>query len=624
MYDLAVQHDPRPPYAYPLSDERIRVRLRTASSDPRRPVVEWSDRQNWSGPDHQAPMRWLCDTGTLRFWETDVTPFEGRARYAFRLDPAPGGSASSVEWLSETGLSATRPGAEWPDGYFHFPYLHRERLLSTPDWVRNAICYEIFPDRFAHGPGGSAGGARSPDPVSWQPEHFSTWGGNLAGILDRVPYIASLGANLLWLTPIFASPSNHKYDTSDYGRLDPSFGTEETFARLVGACRERGIGILLDGVFNHSGFEFAPWRDVVERGSASPYWGWFDVRGERANVKARNYRTFAHTGFMPRLMTANPEVQAYLIEHAVRWTRMGIAGWRLDVADEVDPSFWRAFRREVRAVAPESYFVGEIAYNASRWLEGDQFDGVMNYPLRRAMLQFFAAPHETTGAPPLDERLDGSGFLEALSRMRSWYPGWATTAMLNPLSTHDVPRFLTAVGEDERRWRLALICLLTLEGIPLLYYGDEVGLRGGYDPECRRPMIWDPARQNAEMLGMVRQMTRLRGELPALRASGMHPVATGHSHVVAYLRGTNGTEELGAASCPLGATALVVLNAGERHMTLDLDLAPDGVRDTPRWPAGGSGVDMLTGTRHAIDRDRLQVTVGPLDALVLVPESQLS
>lgn len=615
QHDLILWHEPRPPYAYPLAEERIRLRLRMALDDPRRPAVAWSDRFGGQGGhrvDATAPMRHFADDGRYRYWEAEVVPVEGRVRYVFALE-----DTSEVVWFGEAGVSPALSGAEWPDGYFHWPYLHRERILDTPAWVRDAVCYEIFPDRFARGnpPIAPDRGRDWPE----KPTYDSFWGGDLAGLLDRADYIGDLGVNLLWLTPIFAASTNHKYDTTDYGRIDPHFGDEQLFARLVAEYRRRGIRTVLDGVFNHSGLHFAPWQDVVRRGAASPYWSWFDVRGELPDVKSRNYRTFGHTASMPRLMTANPEVQAYLIEQTSRWMRMGIAGWRLDVADEVDMSFWRRFRREMRAINPEAYFVGEIGYNSARWLEGDQFDGVMQYPLRQALLQFVApADQRDPSATPLTSRLDAPGFLNTLSRMRSWYPGWATTASLNPLSTHDVPRFLTVVGGDVRRWRLGLIFMLTYEGIPQLYYGDEVGLQGGHDPDSRNPMIWDPAKQNAAMLATTRELVRLRRDYPALRGSGFRPLDSGHPQIAVYLRGTSGAEEVGAASCPPGALALVVLNAGEQPQEIELALGPVPLGGLS-WPAESRALDLLSGATHTVVAGQMRLRLAALDAAVLVP-----
>ncbi len=615
--DGALHSEPHPPYAYQLAGERLRVRLRTALDDPRRPIVAWSDRQYWQGPDHEAPLRWYADDERFRHWEGDLSSFEGRVRYLFRLEGATG---IETVWLGQDGVTGSLPDAAWPDGYFHWPYLHAERAPDVPAWLRDAICYEIFPERFARGapPVAPEVGADWPG----HPTHRAFWGGDLRGVLDQVGYLETLGVNLLWLTPVFASPSNHKYDTEDYTRIDPHFGDEELFARLVGAARQRGVRILLDGVFNHAGALFAPWRDVVARGAASPYWGWFDVRGERPDPAARNYRIFGHTAAMPRLRTANPEVQAYLIEQAARWMRMGIAGWRLDVADEVDASFWRAFRREMRAIDPQAYLVGEIGYNSARWLEGDQFDGVMSYPWRRALLQYLAPPGKRPpGAPAPSQRLDGRGYLQALGRIRAWYPGWATTAALNALSTHDTSRFLTAMGGDIRRWRLGMLALLTAEGIPQLYYGDEVGMEGGEDPDCRRPMEWEPARQNAETLTTTRALTRLRRERPALRGSGFRPLESGHPSVAAYLRGVSGYEEAGVAGLPAGVVALIALNASEEPCEVTLDLRPSPLPGALNWPDSVRTLDLLSGRAHTVKSHTLRLTLAPLDGAILAPEN---
>lgn len=620
LHDLAVWHMPRPPYAYPLAQERIRVRLRLARDDRRLPSVQWSDRMGWRGFDERAAMRWYANDATYRYWEADLTPVEGRLRYLFRLDDPHAPAAPT--WFGEQGAAPHPPRAEWPDGYFHWPYLHRERFVTTPAWLRDAIAYEIFPDRFAHGSPPVA-----PELIGQWPgtdARAAFWGGDLVGVIDSLDYIAGLGANLLWLTPLFQSPSNHKYNTDDYDRIDPHFGDDAIFQRLIAESGQRGMRVILDGVFNHSGLNFAPWRDVLAHGVASPYWGWFDIDGAQADVRARNYRTFAQTAAMPRLMTANPDVQAYLIERAQRWTRMGAAGWRLDVADEVDPSFWRAFRREVRAIRPDAYLVGEIAYDAARWLEGDQFDGVMNYPLRRAALQLFApAGQRPVGAPEVDDRLDGGGFLDALSRIRAWYPGWATAATLNPLSTHDTPRFLTAMGGDLARLRLAFTFLMTYEGIPMLYYGDEVGMAGGHDPDSRRPMLWEPDERQRALLADVRALARLRREHPALRGSGFRPIATADRSAAVYLRGVSGWEELPGEGGAPSEVALVALNTAATPTTLDLRLGADPATmpGALTWPAHARHArDLLSGAAHTLADQTLRLEVPAGGAVILAPE----
>ncbi|HEX8981745.1 MAG TPA: glycoside hydrolase family 13 protein [Ktedonobacterales bacterium] len=618
MHDLAVWHIPRPPYAYPLADERLNVRLRVAKDDLRRPTIEWSDRQAWTRPNEETPMRWFADDAQFRYWEATITPSEGRVRYLFRLEDSTGQAAPV--YFGGWGLTRERPQGAWPDGYVHWPYIHRERFVTTPAWVRDAICYQIFPDRFARGNPPVA-----PDlAAGWtgQISHRSFWGGDLRGVIAHLDHVASVGANLIWFTPIFQATTNHKYDTTDYGRIDPHFGDDEVFNRLIAESRARGIRVILDGVFNHSGSQFAPWRDVLEHGMASPYWGWFDVTDEPADPKLRNYRTFAKAPHMPRLMTGNPEVQAYLFERASRWMRMGIAGWRLDVADEVDSSFWRAFRRDMRAINPEAYFVGEISYDAVRWLEGDQFDGVMNYPVLHAALRFVAPPENggTTSAP-----LDASGFLDAVSQIRTWYPGWANTAALNALSTHDIPRFLTEMGGDVDRFLLGLTFMMTYEGIPMIYYGDEVGMEGGADPDNRRPMIWEPERQNHRLLEQVRALTRLRRERPALRGSGFRPIRLAKPSVAAYLRGVSGLEELPreGGSAEQGSVALVLLNTSKEPVTVEVsqrDLSQPEAFGAITWPASERvAYEPLTRKAHALTDTGLSVTLPALGSMVLTP-----
>jgi glycosidase len=219
----------------------------------------------------------------------------------------------------------------------------------------------------------------------------------------------------------------------------------------------------------------------------------------------------------------------------------------------------------------------------------------------------------------LDERLDARGFLQALGRLRSWYPGWATTAALNALSTHDTPRFLTTMGRDVRRWRLGMLALLTAEGVPQLYYGDEVGMEGGEDPDCRRPMEWDPARQNTETLATTRALTRMRREWPALRGSGFRPLPVAHSSVAAYLRGVSGYEELGVARLPTGARAIVLLNASDEPCEVTLDLTPSSRPGDLNWPSGVGALDLLSGQTHTGESHTLRLRLAPLDGTVLIP-----
>lgn len=396
----------------------------------------------------------------------------------------------------------------------HAPELH------TPDWVKHAVFYQIFPDRFANGD-------PSNDPVNVQPwgtpptpHHFM--GGDLEGIRQKLPYLQELGVTALYLNPIFQSTSNHRYNTYDYFRIDPKLGTMDDFHRLCSALHEREMRLILDGVFNHCGRGFFPFHDVIENGSHSAYVGWFHIAKFPIHPydgrKRANYACWWGVRSLPKFNTDNPQVRQFLLSVARYWIEQGADGWRLDVPNEIDDdTFWQAFRQTVKGANPEAYIVGEIWKDARRWLRGDQFDGVMNYPLRDLLMDFIAK-----GA------CDAPEFAERLWRLFRRYPREATYALLNLLGSHDTPRWLTVCDGDLRRAMLGYTLLFTLPGAPCVYYGDEIGMMGDGDPHCRACFEWHRRRWNRRLHQHVRALIALRrsstawrtGELAVLHAEG--------------------------------------------------------------------------------------------------------
>ena len=479
--------------------------------------------------------------------------------------------------------------------------------------MRDAVFYEIFPERFANGHPTHT----HPAAKEWpgKPEWYNFWGGDLAGIQQRLPYLRELGINALWLTPIFASSSNHKYDINDYRKIDPYFGTEETSQELLAACHAHGIRVVLDAVYNHCGADFFAWRDVLEKGEASAYINWFHIQEFPPDWRTRNYRMFDHQGHMPKLNTNNPEVQRYLIDAAAKWTRMGVDGWRLDVAGEVDPSLWRAFRRELRTINPDLYIVGEIEHDASRWTLGDQFDGVQHYPLYRAMLSFFAAgEHAPAFGIGSTGKWDASTLDRRLGHIRSWYPTPVFSALLTPLSTHDTPRYLSMCGSDKRKQRLTATFLLTYTGTPMIYYGDEVGMEGGPDPDCRRPMLWEPEQQDQALLAHYRRLISLRHQLASLRTDGVWTcLVQDNTGVYAYLRG-----ELNMGATEPGAdVALVVLNNSENTQQVVVPLVAVGRGSKPCWPDGTQVEDKLGGQTYKVEQEAVSLQLEAYEGAVI-------
>jgi len=498
MNTAALIHASRPPLAYPLGEKSLRVVLKAARGDLAGATCVYGDRYGWAPDrDEAQPMALLGEDSLHEYWGATLEAPTRRIRYALYALGKSGDSA----WLTEQGLSPRRP---W-GGFFQYGYLHRADVMAQPPWLREAVFYAIFPDRFANGD-------RTNDPaecMAWgdRPGFASVAGGDITGIRQKLDYLQDLGVNVLYTTPIFAAPTNHKYDTSDYFRVDPAFGTNAEFKELVDEVHRRGMRFLLDAVFNHAGSQWFAFADVLARGKESPYAGWFfDIRSFPVDPYACNYETFGNgIASMPKLNTANPDLQRYLLGVAAYWlAHAGTDGWRLDVANEVDHGFWRTFRAQVKSVRPDAFILGEVWHEALPWLQGDQFDSVMNYPWREATLGF------------LKGEMDALEYDRALTRLRFAYPHEAVRGLVNLLGSHDTARVRTELGGREKAAQAAVL-LMTAEGVPMIYYGDEVGLEGGRDPDCRRCYPWDdPSQQDLELLALYRRLTALRRRFPWL------------------------------------------------------------------------------------------------------------
>lgn len=398
-----------------------------------------------------------------------------------------------------------------------------------PPWVHRAVFYQIFLDRFANGNRGN-------DPVStvpWEscPSRENFFGGDLEGLTGRLDYLASLGVGGIYLNPIFLSPSNHKYDTQDYLLIDPHFGSLRTFGEMLDAAHDRGIRLLLDGVFNHTGDRFWAFQHVLRAGERSPYAQWYYCHGFPLRQQPKpNYDCWWGFPSLPKLNVAHPDVLHYLSRVVSFWTSLGIDGWRLDVPNEVPFFFWRYFRHLVRGINPEAYLVGEIWDDGRPWLGGDMFDAVMNYSWRDLVVKYIAR-----GEISLES------FVSGLESVLGRYPGQVPYGLFNLLGSHDTPRFLTLARGDKRRLKLAALLQFTYPGVPVIYYGDEVGLTGESDPDCRRTMLWQPEQQDLDLLGFFRRLGQLRGSSPALWTGDLHTILLdGANSVWAYTREAEG------------------------------------------------------------------------------------
>lgn len=425
-------------------------------------------------------------------------------------------------------------------------------VILPPDWVRDAVFYQIFPDRFRNGdPATDPPGTR---PWGELPAHRSFFGGDLLGVRERLDYLLDLGVNALYLTPIFTAATNHRYDGEDYFSVDPALGGDKAFRDLVADLHAQGMRIVLDGVFNHCGRGHPFFQDVAERGRRSPYWSWFKIRGDRPLAgPAPNYAGWAGHEGLPEWNHDHPPVREYLLSAVRHWIREhGIDGWRLDTVEYLPPDFVREVYRAVKEENPEAYVLGEVMGLATPWFRHRALDGVMHYKLREGLVRFLA-----------EGTWDGPRFARYAHGLWASYPSEANYACYTLLGSHDVPRFLTLCRGDRRKLLLGAAFLFAYPGAPAIYYGDEVGLEGGEDPDCRRTFPWDEGHWDRDLRATFRSLAHLRNGEPALREGDLRWLAA-QGRTVAFLRTLPETE------------VLFALNAGEEGTTVPL---PGG----PRW-----------------------------------------
>ena len=520
----AVRHEGTGSYVHRVDIRHIALTLRTRRDDVRscRVMLPAESGQ----PQQNVAMTRVSSDPLFDYWRGTVTlPATSTLRYAFLLDDGPS------PLLYDVRNTPASPG-ETP--HWFTLDLTQYPPFTVPDWVHDAVFYQIFPDRFADGEPSNNGS----DTIRWggPPSSSKRMGGDLKGITAHLPYLQDLGVNALYLTPIFTARSSHGYDTTDYHQVDPHFGTTTDLKALSTSLHLHGGHLVLDGVFNHTGVDFAGFRSLEKDGERSAYKNWYFVDSFPVNIQAgqTHYNGWYGSPWMPKLNVNNPVTRAYLLDVGTRWIRDAhIDGWRLDAADEVDHRFWQSFRQTVRKADPNAFLVGEIWGNAHDWLQGDQFDSAMNYRFRGAVLDFFVS-----------DKYSPSQFDSSLAHIRADYPPAAAGTMFNILDSHDTERIRTLCKNDWNRERQAVLFQMTYPGVPCIYYGDEVGLQGGRDPDNRRAMIWDAAQQDQTILAFYKRLLALRRAHAVLRRGDYRTlVANNNTATFGFLR-TYGKERV--------------------------------------------------------------------------------
>ena len=496
MNKEAILHISKSQYAFAYNQRELRIRLRTAKNDLDKAEIIYAIKYEWLTDRKSRQMKKSYSDALYDYYTVTLNVPDSRIGYIFLLQ-----SGEEQYYYSEEGLTVDYNHDKSYYNFFQYPYINEIDLHKKVAWCDQAVFYQIFVDRFHMG--SSSKDKRYID-KNWGelPKPKGFYGGDLPGITEKLDYLQDLGINSIYLTPIFQSPSNHKYDTIDYEEVDAMFGTNRDLKELVESAHKRGIKILLDAVFNLCCCLCKQFQDVLRKGKGSVYYDWFIIRGDRPVLEQMNYECFAACNYMPKWNTNNPEVQKFLLHIATKWIKeYGIDGWRLDVADEVSHDFWRQFRKAVKAAKPDALIVGENWHDSRPWLEGDQFDSIMNYSFTKACLDYFAY-----------EKYSAQRFCERLSEILMRNTDQVNEMMLNLLDSHDTERFLTNVGENADKLKCALAVLFFFVGMPCIYYGTEIGTAGGYDPDSRRTFDWDKTHWNMDIYNTVKDLIRLRKE----------------------------------------------------------------------------------------------------------------
>ncbi|NEQ97790.1 MAG: glycoside hydrolase family 13 protein [Cyanothece sp. SIO2G6] len=429
--------------------------------------------------------------------------------------------------------------------------------IQTPDWVKHAVFYQIFPDRFARTAHHAKSAAMSVPVEDWTtpPTPFGYKGGDLWGIIEHLDYIQDLGVTAIYLNPIFQSACNHRYHTHDYYTVDPLLGGNEAFQDFLNAAHARGLKVVLDGVFNHASRGFFFFNDILENGPNSPWVDWFTIEGWPLAAydgdKPANYLCWAENRALPKINHDNAQAREYIMRVAEHWIRVGIDGWRLDVANEIEvEGFWQEFRDRIKAINPEAYIVAEIWEDSRSWLDGTQFDGVTNYLFTEPALAFGVGDRvqieyvERPNYTPYPA-IDAHEYALRIERLLQMYDWNIQLTQLNLLDSHDTARIFTVAGGDQDspdavalavpRIHLAVLLMMTFPGAPCVYYGDEVGLASGSEDPSYRYTFPAEADWNQDILKFYKALIQLRHDHPALR-TGTYKTVCADGYLYGFTR----------------------------------------------------------------------------------------
>lgn len=530
----AIIHRTSDNFCYPIDKDTIQITLKTGydvkkvniiQGDPFLGGILGGDWK-WSGQKLEITEKIELDYHII--WKIKVKPEYKRLKYYFELI-----SKDETVYFYEDGFFYEEK--KYNGQSFIKPWLNPIDVKQTPEWVSKTVWYQIFPDRFFNGDS-SINPLETLEWASRKPKNEDIYGGDLRGIIEKLDYLKDLGISGIYLTPIFKASSIHKYDTIDYYEIDEIFGDKKTFKELVIKAHNKGIKVMLDGVFNHCGKEFPYWKDVLKNGKKSKYYDWFmvnkwPINETKQDTEDKSFYSFAFTSNMPKLNTNNQEVVDYILDICEYWIKeFDIDGWRLDVANEISHYLCKEIRKRVKTIKPDVYILGEIWHDAIEWLKGDEFDSVMNYPLQNTITSFWN-----------NKEMTNIEFMHKVNRCYNVYMEQTNKVLFNLLDSHDTDRLIHRTKDENVFWQ-QLVILFTLVGSPCIFYGTEIVLQGGYDPDCRACMPWDKIEQGIynEKIEKMKKLIRLRTNIEAFRNSNIEFINDSeNTRVIKYCKEDN-------------------------------------------------------------------------------------
>ncbi|GMQ62371.1 glycoside hydrolase family 13 protein [Vallitalea maricola] len=544
MNIAAIYHEAKSKYAYAYDKETVHIKIRTGKDEVDEIKLIYGDPFHYGPKEDEVNIsEWKADsslgipmlkeysTGIHDYWFCEIKPKWKRAKYAFLIKNKDTKVIFGSREIIDLNIVDDKKRIYNLENFFNFPYVNHEDIYDAPEWVADTTWYQIFTERFCNGDSS----INDENVLEWGSIDNVTndmfFGGDLRGVINKLDYIKEMGFTGIYFTPIFQSPSSHKYDIEDYYKIDSHFGTNDTFKELVQEAHKRGIRIMLDAVFNHCGWRHPYWQDVVKKGRDSKYYDCFYINGDSVvnfplddnndpdidnmtyeNLVNFNYATFGFTPRMPKWNTDNEIVKEHLLGAAKYWIEeYDIDGWRLDVSNEVSHEFWREFRKEVKGVKKDVVIIGENWDEAFPWLHSGQFDSTMNYDLLMPIWSFFGKNNNVHIKP--------SHFIESVNRVLTTYPKNILKNMFNLVDSHDTERILTVCYENADKTNLAYLFQFTFPGTPSIYYGSEVGVNGNTDPNNRKCMVWDNNKHNDKIKNHLKTLINLRNTYKAFNST---------------------------------------------------------------------------------------------------------